>query len=55
MLGWAVAFFLAAVLVAYLGLASTATTVAAMAKVLFWVFLIGFVFSLVAYFSRSRA
>jgi uncharacterized membrane protein YtjA (UPF0391 family) len=55
MLGWAIAFFVAAMIVALLGLAEAASTFAVIAKVLFWVFLIGFVFSLVMHFSRSRA
>ena len=55
MLGWAIAFFVAAMIVALLGLAEAATTFAVIARVLFWVFLIGFVFSLVMHFSRSRA
>jgi len=36
-------------------LAEAATTFAVIAKVLFWVFLVGFVFSLVMHFSRHRA
>ena len=55
MLGWAIAFFVAAIIVALFGLAEAATTFAVIAKVLFWVFLVGFVFSLVMHFSRSRA
>ena len=55
MLGWAIAFFVAAIIVAALGLAEDTTTFAVIAKVLFWVFLVGFVFSLVMHFSRSRA
>jgi uncharacterized membrane protein YtjA (UPF0391 family) len=55
MLGWAIAFFVAAIIVAILGLVEAATTFAAMAKTLFWVFLVGFVFSLKLHFSRSRA
>jgi len=55
MLGWAIAFFVAAIIVAVLGLAEAASTFAVIAKVLFWVFLVGFVFSLVMHFSKSRA
>jgi uncharacterized membrane protein YtjA (UPF0391 family) len=55
MFGWAIAFFVAAILVALLGLAEAATTFAVIAKVLFWIFLVGFVFSLVMHFSRYRA
>ena len=42
MLGWAIAFFVAAIIVALLGMAEAATTFAVIAKVLFWVFLVGF-------------
>jgi uncharacterized membrane protein YtjA (UPF0391 family) len=55
MLGWAIAFVIAAITVAMLGSGGTATTFGAIAKVLFWVFVIGFVSSVVMYFSRSRA
>jgi len=41
MLGWAVSFVVAAVSVAMLGSAEPSTTLAAMAKVLFWIFLAG--------------
>jgi uncharacterized membrane protein YtjA (UPF0391 family) len=54
MLGWAMAFLVAAILVALLGLTQTAT-LAAMAKVLFWIFLAGLVVSLVMHFNRRRA
>jgi uncharacterized membrane protein YtjA (UPF0391 family) len=54
MLGWSLAFFLAAIAVALLGFAAEAT-LAVMAKVLFWVFLTGSVVSLAMHFSRSRA
>jgi uncharacterized membrane protein YtjA (UPF0391 family) len=46
MLGWAIAFIMAAVLVVLLGLFETAVTFAALTKVLFWVFIIGFLVSL---------
>ncbi|MBZ5608395.1 MAG: DUF1328 domain-containing protein [Acidobacteriia bacterium] len=49
MLGWAVAFLIAAVIVAILGFAGSATTLALMAKVLFWVFVVGMVVSLAMY------
>ncbi|HEY6391463.1 MAG TPA: DUF1328 domain-containing protein [Bryobacteraceae bacterium] len=55
MLGWAFAFVAAALIVALLGVSDTATTFGEIAKVLFWVFIIGFVFSLVMHFSRTRA
>jgi len=46
MLGWAIAFIIAAVLVVLLGMFETAVTFAALTKVLFWVFIIGFLVSL---------
>lgn len=55
MLGWALAFLIAAIVVAVLGFLASATTLALMAKVLFWVFLIGMVVSLAMYVGRSRA
>jgi uncharacterized membrane protein YtjA (UPF0391 family) len=56
MLGWAIAFIMAAVLVAVMGLGETATTFAALTKVLFWVFIIGFLVSLAMHYnSSSRA
>jgi uncharacterized membrane protein YtjA (UPF0391 family) len=55
MLGWAIAFVLAAITLAILGFTGDATTMGAMAKVLFWVFVVGFVVSLVMYYSRTRA
>lgn len=55
MLGWAISFVIAAILVALLGFQEAAGTFAAIAKVLFWVFIIGCVVSLVMHFSRSRA
>lgn len=55
MLGWAVAFIFAAITVAILGFTGAATTFGAMAKVLFWVFVMGFVICLVMYYSRTRA
>lgn len=55
MLGWAIAFLIAAITVAILGFIEAATTFSVIAKVLFWIFLVGFVFSLVLHFSKSRA
>lgn len=54
LLGWAVAFLIAAIIVAVLGFVASALTFALMAKVLFWVFLAGMVISLVMYFNKSR-
>jgi uncharacterized membrane protein YtjA (UPF0391 family) len=55
MLGWAIAFILAAVLVALMGLGETASTLAALTKVLFWVFIIGFLASLAMHYKSTRA
>jgi len=54
MLGWAVSFLVAAITVALLGFAEPSTTLAAMAKVLFWVFLFGLLVSVTMHL-RSRA
>ncbi len=55
MLGWAIAFMMAAVLMALMGLGETTITLAALTKVLFWVFILGFLVSLAMHYSRSRA
>lgn len=54
MLGWAIAFFVAAIGVGALGVETTATTLSWMSKVLFWVFLAGMALSLALHFSASR-
>lgn len=54
MLGWAIAFFIAAILVGFLGFTETAT-LAVMSKVLFWIFVAGLVVSLVLHFTKTRA
>jgi uncharacterized membrane protein YtjA (UPF0391 family) len=46
MLSWAFAFFAAAIIVAYLGIAGTEPSFAAMANVVFWIFMVGFVANL---------
>jgi uncharacterized membrane protein YtjA (UPF0391 family) len=55
MLGWAIAFILAAVIVGLLGVAETANTFGVLTKVLFWVFLVGFLVSLAMHFRSMRA
>ena len=55
MLGWAIAFVLAAVAVVLLGTFETAHTFAALTKVLFWLFVIGFLVSLLMHGKSSRA
>jgi uncharacterized membrane protein YtjA (UPF0391 family) len=55
MLGWAIAFLVAALAVGVLGVEVPATTLAAMSKVLFFVFLAGMILSLALHFnSRKR-
>lgn len=46
---------MAAVLVVLLGMGETASTFAALTKVLFWVFIIGFLVSLAMHYKSSRA
>jgi uncharacterized membrane protein YtjA (UPF0391 family) len=55
MLGWAIAFIMAAILVVVLGMGEPASTFAALTKVLFWVFVAGFLVSLVMHYRSSRA
>jgi uncharacterized membrane protein YtjA (UPF0391 family) len=55
MLGWAIAFIMAAVLVAGLAIVETTGTFAAAAKVWFWVFVAGFLVSLAMHYKSSRA
>ncbi|HEV8037353.1 MAG TPA: hypothetical protein VGP62_00720 [Bryobacteraceae bacterium] len=55
MLGWAIAFIMAAVLVALMGLGESASTLAAVTKVLFWVFILGFLASLAMHYNSTRA
>jgi uncharacterized membrane protein YtjA (UPF0391 family) len=55
MLGWAVAFIVAAVIVVLLGASEPASTFAALTKVLFWIFVAGGLVCLALYYKRSRA
>jgi uncharacterized membrane protein YtjA (UPF0391 family) len=54
MLAWAIAFVMAAVAVEYLGLIETAPTFTALTKVLFWVFVVGFLVSMGMHYKSSR-
>jgi len=54
MLGWAIAFVTAAVTVAFLGVIETTPTFTALTKVLFWVFVIGFLVSLAMHYKHTR-
>jgi uncharacterized membrane protein YtjA (UPF0391 family) len=52
MLYWALTFFVVALIAAILGFGGVAIAAASIAKVLFFVFLVLFLFSLVAHMSR---
>lgn len=54
MLGWAIAFVTAAVTVEWLGVVETTPTFTALTKVLFWVFMIGFLVSIAMHYKASR-
>lgn len=54
MLGWAIAFITAAILVAVLGLGETTITFVVLTKVLFWVFILGFLVSLAMHYKSMR-
>jgi uncharacterized membrane protein YtjA (UPF0391 family) len=55
MLGWAIAFMMAAILVALMGMGETVGTLVALTKVLFWLFIVGFLVSLAMHYKSSRA
>jgi uncharacterized membrane protein YtjA (UPF0391 family) len=52
MLYWALTFFVVALIAAILGFGGVAIAAASIAKILFFVFLVLFLFSLVAHMSR---
>jgi uncharacterized membrane protein YtjA (UPF0391 family) len=52
MLYWALTFFVVALMAAILGFGGVAIAAASIAKILFFVFLVLFLFSLVAHMSR---
>lgn len=52
MLYWALTFFVVALIAAILGFGGVAIAAASIAKILFFVFLVLFLFSLVAHISR---
>ena len=54
MLGWAIVFVMAAITVEFLGLVESAPTFTALTKVLFWVFVIGFLVSMGMHYKGSR-
>ena len=55
LLGWAIAFIMAAVIVAGLAIVETTGIFAAAAKVWFWVFVAGFLVSLAMHYNGSRS
>ena len=54
MLGWALVFFIVAVIAAVFGFGGIATASAGIAQILFFIFLVIFVVSLIMYFVRGR-
>lgn len=54
MLYWAMVFLVVAILAAIMGFGVAATAVAGLAKILFYLFLIGFVVMLVMHLGRRR-
>jgi uncharacterized membrane protein YtjA (UPF0391 family) len=55
LLSWALAFLLIAIVAAVLGFGGLASTATGMADILFCVFLLAFIISLLVNFSRGRA
>ncbi len=55
MLYWALLFLVLAIVLGFLGFGLVASAFAAIAKILFWIFLVVFIVSIVMHFSRSRA
>lgn len=54
MLGWAIAFVMAAIIVEFLGVVETTHTFAILTKVLFWVFVIGFIVSMTMHYKANK-
>lgn len=54
MLGWALTFLVVALIAAVLGFTTIAGTAMAVAKILFYIFLVLFLVSLVMHFVRGR-
>ncbi|HVR83212.1 MAG TPA: DUF1328 domain-containing protein [Planctomycetota bacterium] len=55
MLSWALTFFLIAIVAAVFGFGGISSSAAGVAQVLFFIFLVAFVISLVVDFGRGRA
>lgn len=55
MLGWAIAFFVIALIAALFGFGGIAATASGIAQILFFVFLVLFVGSLIVHLVRGRA
>ena len=54
MLGWAIAFFIVALIAALFGFGTIATGAAQIAQILFFIFLVLFVISLIVGLARGR-
>jgi uncharacterized membrane protein YtjA (UPF0391 family) len=54
MLGWAIFFFLVAIVAALFGFGGVATAAAGIGQILFYIFLVLFVLSLIVYLVRGR-
>jgi uncharacterized membrane protein YtjA (UPF0391 family) len=54
MLSWAIAFFIVAIIAAFLGFGGIAAGAAGIAKILFFIFVAAFVISLVMHLARGR-
>jgi len=52
MIGWIIGFVILAFIAALFGFGLITTAAVGVAKVLFWIFLIGLAFSIIAHFSR---
>ncbi len=54
MLGWAVVFLIVAIVAAIFGFGGIAAGAVAIAKILFWIFLVLFIISLITGYARRR-
>jgi uncharacterized membrane protein YtjA (UPF0391 family) len=54
MLGWAIAFFIVAIIAAFLGFGGIAGAAAGIAKILFFIFLVVFVITLIVHLVSGR-
>jgi uncharacterized membrane protein YtjA (UPF0391 family) len=54
MLGWAIVFFIIAIIAALFGFGGISVAAAGIAKILFFIFLVVFLITIVMYFVRGR-